>query len=86
MLVMSMSCACVCVCVCVCVSVWQVLIQTWASLLCKPSICKTKTLQKPTIFQTLFSVKSDPRRKSKVDRRINSNVCYVPSKIPNTVY
>lgn len=72
--------ACVRMCVC------QVLIQTRASLLCKPSICKTKTLQKPTIFQILFSVKSDPRKKSKVDRRINSNICYVPSKILNTVY
>ena len=72
--------ACVRVCVC------QVLIQTRASLLCKPSICKTKTLQKPTIFQILFSVKSDPRKKSKVDCRINSNICYVPSKILNTVY
>ena len=76
-------CVCVCVCVCVCL---QVLIQTRASLHCKLSICKIKILQKPTIFQTLFSVKSDPRKKSKVDRRINSNICYVPSKILNTVY
>ena len=75
------TCACVCLCVCV----WQVFIQTQASLLCKLSICKIKTLQKPPIFQTLFSGKSDPKKKSKVDCRINSNICYVPSKILNTV-
>ena len=76
---------CMCVCVCVCVCVWQVFIQTQASLLCKLSICKIKTLQKPPNFQTLFSGKSDPRKKSKVDCRISSNICYVPSKILNTV-
>lgn len=77
---------CVCMCAPVCVCVWQVLIQTQASLFCKLSICIIKTLQKPPIFQTLFSVKSDPRKKSKVDRRNSSNICYVPSKILNTVY